>query len=540
MTPAVKKGVPFQQEKTPTEWELEGYALRRSYQTNGDQGERDEVQDVLESYVREGAQQMLAAVLEEEVNAFLGRHRYQGGRTFRGYRNGYHPARELTVGLGPVAVRVPRVAQVPREVAPQGYHSGVVQRYQRASQTTQRLFARLYLEGLATGDFEPVFRELVGETTALSANTVVRLKEHWGGEYEAWRQRPLGEHRYAYIWADGVYLSAGAEQEKTALLCVLGAREDGEKELLAMAPGYRESTESWADVMRDLRDRGLAPPLLAVGDGALGLWAALDQVFPATEHQRCWNHRALNVRSKLPKRLQAEVRGRLREMTESETQALCEERREAYVAGLRSKGQGAAAETVLRDWEDFVTFYHYPKEHWVHLRTSNPIESIFSGVRLRTNAARRIRSRENALYLVFKLVERLSGNWRSLNGGENLMALVLAGCGFEDGILNPNPPKGTDGRREESGRGGEGATGEIAWVPFGVGRSADGLHRRTGAPMAVCGSCDARDGERIRSRELSRTGLARVCGDLRLSGGWVADGAVRPGVEWLAAGPRRG
>ena len=273
-----------------------GIRLGRSYQTNGDQGGRDEVQDVLESYVREGAQQMLAAVLEEEVNAFLGRHRYQRGRTFRGYRNGYHPARELTVGLGPVAVRVPRVAQVPREVAPQGYHSGVVQRYQRASQTTQRLFARLYLEGLATGDFEPVFRELVGETTALSANTVVRLKEHWGGEYEAWRQRPLGEHRYAYIWADGVYLSAGAEQEKTALLCVLGAREDGEKELLAMAPGYRESTESWAG---DAGPRGLAPPLLAVGDGALGLWAALDQVFPATEHQRL--DRALNV--SLPKRL---------------------------------------------------------------------------------------------------------------------------------------------------------------------------------------------------------------------------------------------
>ena len=229
MTPAVKKGVPFQQEKTPTEWELEGYALRRSYQTNGDQGERDEVQDVLESYVREGAQQMLAAVLEEEVNAFLGRHRYQRGRTFRGYRNGYHPARELTVGLGPVAVRVPRVAQVPREVAPQGYHSGVVQRYQRASQTTQRLFARLYLEGLATGDFEPVFRELVGETTALSANTVVRLKEHWGGEYEAWRQRPLGEHRYAYIWADGVYLSAGPSKRRRRSCVSLGPGKMGRR-----------------------------------------------------------------------------------------------------------------------------------------------------------------------------------------------------------------------------------------------------------------------------------------------------------------------
>ena len=261
------------------------------------------------------------------------------------------------MGLGPVEVRVPRVAQVPGELAPQGYHSGVVQRYQRASQTTQRLFARLYLEGLATGDFEPVFRELVGETTALSANTVVRLKEHWGQEYRDWQRRPLGQHRYAYIWADGIYLAAGTEQEKTALLRVLGAREDGEKELIAMAPGYRESTESWAEALRDLRDRGLAPPLLAVGDGALGLWAALDQVFPNTEHQRCWNHRVLNVRSKLPKRLQAEVRGRLREMTESETQALCEERRDAYVAELRSEGQGAAAETVLRDWEDFATFY---------------------------------------------------------------------------------------------------------------------------------------------------------------------------------------
>lgn len=187
---------------------------------------------------------MLAAVMEEEVNIFLGRHRYERGKAFRGYRNGYHPPREVTVGVGPVGVRVPRVAEVPSEVAPQGFQSQVVRRYQRASQTTQRLFARLYLEGLATGDFEPVFRELVGETTALSANAVVRLKEHWGEEYEAWRRRPLWEHQYAYIWADGIYLGAGLEQEKTALLCVLGAREDGEKELVAIEPGYRESTES--------------------------------------------------------------------------------------------------------------------------------------------------------------------------------------------------------------------------------------------------------------------------------------------------------
>jgi putative transposase len=408
--------------------------MARSYQRKHQEG-KNEVQDVLEAYVREGARRMLAAVLEEEVSAFLGRCRYERSKAFRGYRNGYHPPRELTVGLAPVEVRVPRVAKVPENVAPQGFQSQVVRRYQRASQTTQQLFARLYLEGLATGDFEPVFRELVGETTALSANAVVRLKERWAEEYEAWRRRPLWNHRYVYIWADGIYLGAGLEKEKTALLCVLGAREDGEKEFLAMEPGYRESTESWASVLRDLRSRGLQAPLLAVGDGVLGLWAALDGVFPTTEHQRCWNHKVLNVQGKLPKRLQSEARHRLHEMAYAETQEACEELRDRYVAELRAADQRSAAETVLRDWEEFITFYHYPKEHWIHLRTTNPLESIFGGVRGRTDAAKRLRRRDNALYLVFKIVERLSGHWRALNGGANLMALVLAGCTFKDGLL---------------------------------------------------------------------------------------------------------
>ena len=285
--------------------------MATSYQKKNNGDHRNEVQEALEAYVQEGARRILVAALEEEVNAFLGRHRYERGKMFRGYRNGYHPSREITVGLGPVEVQVPRVAKVPRDVAPQGFQSQIVRRYQRASQVTQRLFSRLYLEGLATGDFEPVFRELVGGTTALSANAVVRLKERWGKEYEVWRSRFLGNHRYAYIWADGIYLGAGMEKEKTALLCVLGAREDGEKELLAMGPGYRESTESWGSVLRDLRDRGLEAPLLAVGDGALGLWAALDEVYPTTEHQRCWNHRITNVQARLPKRLRTEARRRL-------------------------------------------------------------------------------------------------------------------------------------------------------------------------------------------------------------------------------------
>jgi transposase-like protein len=202
-----------------------------------------------------------------------------------------------------------------------------------------------------------------------------------------------------------------------------------------MDTGYRESTESWKGVLRDLRDRGLEAPLLAAGDGALGLWAALDEVYPATEHQRCWNHRVTNVQAKLPKRLRAEARRRLREMTEAETRKACEDLRDRYVADLIANDQRPAAETVLRDWEDFVTFYHYPREHWIHLRTTNPLESIFSGVRLRTNAAKRIRRRDNALYLVFKIVERLSRHWRPLNGGVNLMTLVLEGENFKDGIL---------------------------------------------------------------------------------------------------------
>jgi len=410
--------------------------LATSYQKKSRKEQGDEVQDALEACVQEGARKMLAIALQEEVNGFLERVRYQRGKRCRGYRNGYHPVRELTVGLGPVKVRVPRVAKVPPEVSPQGFQSQIVRRYQRASETTKRLFARLYLEGLATGDFEPVFRELVGETTALSPNAIVRLKEHWEQEYQAWRKRPLWNHQYPYVWGDGIYLKAGIEKDKMALLCVVGARDDGEKELLAMEPGYRESKESWAETLRDLRNRGLEAPMVAAGDGALGLWAALDEVYPTTEHQRCWNHRITNVQAKLPKRLQKEARCRLREMAEAPTQKACEELRDQYAAELMAADQRAAAETVLRDWEDFVTFYHYPREHWIHLRTTNPLESVFSGVRLRTDATRRMKRRDNALYLVFKIVERLSRNWRSLNGGTTLMTLVLEGRTFKDGILH--------------------------------------------------------------------------------------------------------
>ena len=393
------------------------------------------VGEALEDLVRRGAQEMLRRALEEEVEGFLGRSRYDREGAFRGYRNGHAPERTVGSGLGAVAVRAPRVRDVPASVAPDGYRSAILPRYQRRTQAQCRLFAQLYLEGLSSGDFEPVFRALLGEDAPLSASTMLRLKDAWKAEYEAWRLRPLEEGQYAYIWVDGIYVGCGQEREKTVLLCVLGAAEDGTKELLALEEGYRESTASWEGVLRSLRDRGMAAPLLAMGDGGLGAWAALREVFPDTRHQRCWNHRALNVQDQLPKRLQGEARKELRALWEAPTRSECEGRRDQYVAKLQAQGQAAAAATVLRDWEDFVTFYNFPQEHWLHLRTTNAIESVFAGVRLRTDVAKHMGKRENALYLVFKLVVRLGQNWRALNGGRTIMSLVLTGRRFVNGIL---------------------------------------------------------------------------------------------------------
>ena len=388
--------------------------------------------DVLEQLVRQGAQRLLAEALEAEVTEHLGRLRYQRGREFRGYRNGYLPARTLGTGMGAVTIRQPRVRDLPADGA--RFASTIVGRYVRRSRTQGRLLARLYLEGLATGDFEPVFRALIGETAALSPTSILRLKAEWADEYRLWRQRPLRE-RYVYLWADGLYLKAGLEREKTVVLVILGVRADGVKELLAMTEGYRESTTSWAEVLRDLRDRGLeAAPLLAVGDGALGWWAALDQVYPTTRHQRCWNHRALNILDKLPRRLHAATRPALRALYDAPTRETCTQRRAELAQQLRLQGQADAAACLERDWEDFVAFYDFPQEHWLHLRTTNPIESVFAGVRLRTNAAKRLHVRENALYLVFKLITRLSLTWRGING-PNQLSLLLAGQRFADGKL---------------------------------------------------------------------------------------------------------
>jgi putative transposase len=390
------------------------------------------ITDTLESIAREGARAMLERMLTEEVDEFLGRPRYAPGGRATGYRNGHGREREVGIGTWSVPVRQPRVSDLPEGSAP--FESAILPKRRYLSMETQRLFARLYLEGLSSGDFEPAFRQLMGEEATLSASTIIRLKTEWQAEYETFRSRPITS-RYAYIWCDGVYLGAGLEKEHSCLLVVIGAREDGRKELLAMELGYRESTESWAGVLRSLRERGLVAPLLAVGDGALGLWAGLREVFPETAHQRCWNHKAMNILDRLPKRLQAETRRRLQAIWGAMTREGAEQERDTTVAWLQAQGQADAAATLLRDWDDLVAFYDYPAEHWRHLRTSNVVESIFAGVRLRTTVAMRARVRDNALYLVFKIVERLAFHWRTLNGGATIMTLLLAGAVFRDGVL---------------------------------------------------------------------------------------------------------
>jgi len=391
--------------------------------------------DLLEQLVRRGARQMLQRALEAEVTEFLGRDRHERSEEFRGYRNGYLPERTIGVGVGAVEVRVPRVSEVPAEVSPEGFRSEIVESYQRRSRTQARLLVRLYLEGMASGDFEPVFRALLGGTTGLSEDTILKLRAEWKEEYESWRRRPLSG-RYVYVFADGLYLKAGIEREKTAVLVVLGVREDGQKELLAMEQGYRESGESWGEVLRSLKERGMKQtPLLVVGDGALGLWSALNDIFPGARQQRCWNHKVLNTIDKLPKRLQPQARQRLREISQAPTRQECTRLRDLYRDELHAIGQVPAADCLERDWEELTAFYDFPEEHWLHLRTSNPIESIFAGVRLRTNAAKRMRVRENALYLVFKLICRLSLNWRAINA-PNQLELLLAGHRYVDGKLD--------------------------------------------------------------------------------------------------------
>jgi transposase-like protein len=397
----------------------------KTYKSEGVVSSENHLVD-LEEIAREGARQMLVAVLEAEVAAFLGRSRYERSAEFRGYRNGYGKTRHVAMGSGTIEVRAPRIRDT---VEP--YVSQVLGRYQRQSAQVSEMIPELYLHGLATGDFELALRGFLGVGASLSASSVTRLKEKWEAEYEQWRTCSLSDHSYAYLWCDGVYPKAGLVGDKTALLVVLGVREDGVKELLAISEGYRESTESWHAVIRDLKDRGVTTPRVFVGDGALGLWGAIREVYPTSAEQRCWVHKMRNVVSGFPTRLHDEVKGYLREMYHARTK----EGAEALMAAFAERYQKQfprAVDCLVKDQEALLTYYAYPRQHWMSLKTTNPIESIFAPVKLRTTAAKRIRSPRSALFLVFKLIENAQTRWRRVNAPD-MLEKVIQGVKFKDG-----------------------------------------------------------------------------------------------------------
>jgi putative transposase len=383
--------------------------------------------DNLDELAREGACRMLKAALEQEVKEFLGRGYYERQEVFTGYRNGYGKRRKVALGSGTVELRAPRVRATDRP-----FQSRVLRSYQRQSAGVKRLIPELYLHGLATGDFELAMRGLLGDGASLSAASVCRLKEQWAAEYESWRKRSLKGHSYVYLWCDGIYPKAGLAEDKTALLVVLAAREDGTKEVVSIYEGYRESTESWLAVLRDLKARGLSDPRLFIGDGALGLWAAIREVYPQANEQRCWVHKMRNVLNCFPKRLQGEVKIRLREIYYAATRDQAEKLMKA-LAGDYGRDYPRGIECLLKNQAQLLTYFDYPQAHWQSLKTTNPIESIFSPVKLRTNAARRIKSPRSALYLIYALIIRAQKRWRKINAPE-LIEDVIAGVKFENGI----------------------------------------------------------------------------------------------------------
>jgi len=388
----------------------------------------------LEDAVRGHLRGVLADLLEEELNAFLTE--LSGRRTADGrqgvVRNGYHRERVVQTGLGPIEVRVPRTRD--RSGEGERFQSALVPCYKRRSATFEEAVCFFYLKGLSTGEMLPVLRELFGPgVDNLSEASVSRLTRRWTGEYEQWNRRDLSDQDYVYAWVDGIHFKVRIGEEKLCTLVVMGATKDGCKELLAVEGGYRESEESWACLLRDLRARGLRPPKLFVGDGALGFWAAAASVYPKSRNQRCWVHKTANILDKLPKKLQAKAKGMIHEMYLAETKADALEAHQRFQEVFADKYPRAVA--CLDDsFDELFAFYDFPAAHWRHIRTTNPIESTFATVRKRTYSTRGQGSQTTTLALAFKLVQEAAKGWRRLNGHALILKLYDPHIVFADGL----------------------------------------------------------------------------------------------------------
>jgi putative transposase len=394
-------------------------------------GESRPVWESLEALARQGVQRLLQQLLEDEVEQLLGRQRSarrDGIDAAPGYRNGYGKPRRLSLSSGTVTVRRPRVRGLEAR-----FESRLLPLFKRRTEEVGRLLPELYLHGLAQGDFDLALRGLLGDAAPLSATSIARLKAGWHAEYETWKRRRLDDLEPVYLWADGIYVKAGLDKDKAAMLVLIAALRDGRKVVLAVESGYRESTESWATLLRDLKARGLRAPRLLIADGHLGIWSAVGTVFPMVSEQRCWNHRIVNVLDTLPKKLQAEARDLLTTIPYAETRAEAERLKRGFQAWATKKGVAAAGRRLDDDWERLVTFYAFPKEHWKHLRTTNVVESPFAAVRLRTGAAKRFKKVENATALIWKTLLVAEQSFRRLDSPE-LLPEVAEGAAYVDGI----------------------------------------------------------------------------------------------------------
>lgn len=384
----------------------------------------------LEAFARSGVQKLLQQVLEEEITELLGRKRSERRTEVdsEGYRNGYGKPRRLSTSLGTITVRRPRVRGLMSR-----FESLILPLFKRRTEEVGKLLPELYLHGLSLGDFDLALRGLLGEGAPLSPGSIVRLKALWQSEYEVWKGRSLADLDVRYMWVDGIYVKAGLEKDKAALLVVIAATSDGRKVVLATESGHRESVESWSAILRDLKSRGIGKPRLVVGDGHLGIWGALSNVFPDTAEQRCWNHRIINILDKISKKKQPEAKKLLTAIPYALTKQEAEQGKKIFQKWCANNGSAAAGDLLEKDWERMITFYDFPKEHWKHLRTTNPVESPFAAVRLRTGAAKRFKKIDNATAVIWKILMVAQKSFRKI-GAPELLAEVAKGAAFVNGV----------------------------------------------------------------------------------------------------------
>lgn len=392
-------------------------------------GSSDPLMELLRSGARQLIQQSVEAELQEFLNQFSGQLTEDGLTAV--VRNGYLPERKLQTGIGPVTVKIPKVRS--RTGEPVTFHSALVPPYVRKTRSLEAALPWLYLKGVSTGEMASALKVLVGpEAEGLSASTVARLKQQWKGEYESWRDQSLSEDDGVYLWADGIYSGLRDSEDKLCALVIIGVNRRGEKHFLAIEDGVRESTQSWREVLLTLKSRGMNSPRLAVGDGAMGFWGALDEIYPETRHQRCWVHKTRNVLNALPKRTQPKAKDALHEIWQAETRKDAETAFDLFIQTYEAKYPKATA-CLEKDREELLVFYDFPAQHWQSLRTTNPIESAFGTIRHRTKRSKGCLTRDGMLQMMFKLGMCAEKNWIRLRGFDYL-AKVITGIQFKDGI----------------------------------------------------------------------------------------------------------